>query len=141
MQLSLILSPYPLEFQITLCEMAYGYCLKPLIPEDSILSTYFALNYLTEAESNKTSPTRKPSTGQSSPLNRIGFTQASQSLGLPATPSPDPGPSEEKENRPDGKRNTDICLALYFVLRAAAVFISLMWLSIRLILSMRSAVS
>jgi len=63
MQLSLILSPYPLEFQITLCEMAYGYCLKPLIPEDSILSTYFALNYLTEAESNKTSPTRKPSTG------------------------------------------------------------------------------
>ena len=38
--------------------------------------------------------------GQSSPLNRIGFTQASQSLGLPATPSPDPGPSEEKENRP-----------------------------------------
>jgi len=74
MQLSLILSPYPLEFQITFCEMAYGYCLEPLIPEDSILRTYFALNYLTEAESNRTSSTWKPSTGNDfSCLNRSVF--------------------------------------------------------------------
>ncbi|XP_020620464.1 uncharacterized protein LOC110058200 isoform X2 [Orbicella faveolata] len=70
MQLSFTLSPYPLEFQITLWEMAYGYCLEPLIPEDSILSTYFALNYLTEAESNKTSSTQKPATaGITAPTN------------------------------------------------------------------------
>jgi len=38
--------------------------------------------------------------GQGSALNSISFTQASQSLGLPATPSPDPGPSEKTENPP-----------------------------------------
>jgi len=41
-------------------------------------------------------------TRQGSALNSISFTQASQSLGLPATPSPDPGPSEKTENPPAG---------------------------------------
>ena len=38
--------------------------------------------------------------GEGPTLNSTGITQASQSLGLPATTIPDPGSSEEKGSTP-----------------------------------------
>lgn len=71
---------------------------------------------------------------ETSEVISTGTTQASQSLGLPVTATPDPGSSEETKNPPDTKSTTDGSLALYVFLIAAAVFIILArWLCISML--------